>query len=62
MKLRTVKQCYNELKLQDPNSAITIYCIRKWCKEGKIKCVYSGCKLLLDYASFDNFMHEMLKI
>ena len=56
VELRTIKQCYEQIKSQDQYSAITIYCIRKWCKEGFIRYVNSGTRLLIDYATLKEFI------
>lgn len=36
------------IKTQDENTAITAHTIRTWCKEGKIKCLTAGSKILVD--------------
>lgn len=48
-KFRTIAQCYKNLKELDDDCAITIYCLRKWCKQGVIRTINVGNKLLVDY-------------
>ncbi len=46
--LRSIKSSYDIIKSQDENTAITVHTIRTWCKEGKIKCLTAGSKILVD--------------
>lgn len=46
--LRSIKASYDIIKSQDENTAITAHTIRTWCKEGKIKCLTAGSKILVD--------------
>lgn len=49
--LRSIKKAYEIVKAKDPGSAITVHTIRTWCKEGKIKSLTSGNKILVDMDS-----------
>jgi hypothetical protein len=40
----------------DEQSAITANCIRTLCKEGKVHCVYTGKKILVDLDSLLEFL------
>lgn len=39
------------VKQDDPETAITVHTIRTWCKEGKVKCLNAGNKVLVDMDS-----------
>lgn len=58
VKMRTVKECVNEIKLLDPMSAITEWYIRTLCAENTIKHFKSGKKILVnldDLIAYINF-------
>jgi len=40
--LRSIQKAFEEIKKQDQDTAVTVYTIRKWCKEGQIKCIKTG--------------------
>ena len=44
--LRSIKKAFDMVKQEDPDTAITVHTIRMWCKEGKIKCLTAGNKIL----------------
>ena len=50
-KLRTVKQCLENIKKLDPDTAVTLYYIRHLCKENKVKHFLAGNKILIDFDS-----------
>ena len=49
--LRSIKKSYEIIRAKDPETAITVHTIRSWCKEGKIKCLLAGSKILVDIDS-----------
>lgn len=49
--LRSIKKAYENIIKDDPDTAITVHTIRTWCKEGKIKHVMAGTKVLVDMDS-----------
>jgi len=59
--LRSIRKAYEIIKEQDKDTSITIHSIRVWCKEGKIKSLNAGTKVLadmeslLDYISLKNW-------
>lgn len=55
--LRSIKKALDDVKASDPETAVTIYSIRKWCKEGKIKCIMTGKKILVDMQSLHNYLN-----
>ena len=57
--LRSIKKSLDEIKKEDPDTCITMHTIRTWCKEGKIKYITAGTKImvslenLLEYINCD---------
>ena len=49
--LRSIKKAYEIVRAKDPETAITVHTIRTWCKEGKIKSLTAGNKILVDVDS-----------
>ena len=45
--LRSIKQAYEIIRQEDPDTAISVYTIRLWCKEKKIKFRTVGTKILV---------------
>lgn len=56
--LRSIQQAYEIVCKEDPDTALTTYTIRKWCKEGKIRHLMSGNKILVDMDSLYKFINE----
>ena len=54
--LRSIKQACELIRKEDPESAITVYMIRLWCKEKKVRCLYVGTKILVDFESLKEFL------
>lgn len=57
-KLRTIIQCHKHLKELDKDCPITVFCIRKWCKEKVIRSIRVGCKILVDFDSLINYLNK----
>ena len=63
-RMRTLDECYNELKALDPDTAVSKYFIRQLAISGKIPCIQAGRKRLinfdklLDYLSGNNQSQE----
>lgn len=49
--LRSIKKAWDMIKQSDPETAVTVHTIRTWCKEGKVKCLNAGNKVLVDMDS-----------
>ena len=49
--LRSIKKAFDIIKAEDAETAITVHTIRTWCKQGKIKCLTAGNKVLIDMQS-----------
>ena len=54
--LRSIKKAFDMVKQEDPDTAITVHTIRMWCKEGKIKCLTAGNKILVDVQSLMDYI------
>ena len=54
--LRSIKKAYEMIHRADPGSAVTIYIIRQWCKEKKVRCLTAGTKILVDYESLQEYI------
>lgn len=54
--LRSIKKAVDYIHSEDPESAIKIHTIRTWCKEGKIKYLTVGNKILVDMESLLDFI------
>ena len=47
-RIRTITEALAEIKMADARSAVTANCIRTLCKNGQVRCIYTGSKTLLD--------------
>lgn len=54
--LRSIKKSFDIVKAGDPETGITVHTIRQWCKQGKIKCLTAGNKVLVDMDSLMNYI------
>ena len=54
--LRSIKQAHEMIKKNDPETAVTLYTIRHWCKEGKIRYLTVGNKILIDVESLMDYI------
>ena len=54
--LRSIKKAYDIVRQQDDETAVTVHTIRMWCKEGKIKCLTAGNKVLVDIDSLMDYI------
>lgn len=48
-KMRLIREVYDKLHRDDPNSAITMYALRQLVRSGKIPSVNVGRKILVNY-------------
>ena len=55
--LRSIRKAYEMIKAEDAESAVTIHTIRTWCKEGKIKHLTVGTKILVDMDSLLTYIN-----
>ena len=54
--LRSIKKAFDEIKKNDNETSITMHTIRIWCKEGKIKHLNAGNKILIDMDSLLDYI------
>jgi hypothetical protein len=54
--LRSIQKAHALVHEKDPDSAVTTNAIRKWCKEGKIKYITCGNKVLVNVESLFKFI------
>ena len=54
--LRSIKKAQEMIRKEDPETAVTVHTIRMWCKNGKIKCLNAGTKLLVDVQSLMDYI------
>ncbi|MBE5734311.1 MAG: hypothetical protein E7347_04600 [Clostridiales bacterium] len=54
--LRSIKKAYDIIKEQDNETSITVHTIRIWCKEGKVKSLNAGTKILVDMDSLLDYI------
>lgn len=54
--LRSIKKAHELIRREDPETAITTHTIRMWCKEGKIKSLNAGIKILVDFVSLMDYI------
>ena len=47
-RMRTVNESVAEIKAADDQSAVTPNFVRMLCKTGKVRCVFTGKKILVD--------------
>ena len=55
-RMRTINESVAIIKEMDEQSAITANCIRTLCKEGKVHCVFTGKKILVDLDALIAFL------
>ena len=57
-KYRTIRQCVNEIKQADPETAISEWFVRSLCKSGKVKYLPNGTKSLVNFDSLIEFLRN----
>ena len=57
--LRSIKKAQEMIRKEDPETAVTGHTIRMWCKNGKIKCLNAGTKLLVDVQSLMDYISDI---
>ena len=55
-RMRTINESVAIIKEMDEQSDITANCIRTLCKEGKVHCVFTGKKILVDLDALIAFL------
>lgn len=54
--LRSIKKAYETIRQDDPETAVTVHSIRTWCKNGSVKCLTVGNKVLVDMQSLVDYI------
>ena len=54
--LRSIKKAHEIIHQEDPESAVSLYTIRLWCKQKKIKYLTVGSKILVDMESLMDYI------
>ena len=57
-RMRTIPEALAAIRALDEQSAVTPYCIRTLCKSGKVKCVFTGRKILVDLDDLFGFINS----
>lgn len=54
--IRTIDQCHQIIKNNDPDTAISKYMIRCIAKSGQVKTLAAGKKILIDFISLGEYL------
>ena len=54
--LRSIRKSFEIIKQNDPETAITVHTIRTWCKQGQVKSLNAGNKVLVDMDSLFEYI------
>ncbi len=57
-RMRTLDECYKELKQLDSNTSVTKYFIRQLALSGAIPCVMCGVKRLINFDALLVFLNR----
>ncbi len=60
-RMRTVQEALAEIHKADAESAVTANCIRTLCKNGQIRCIHTGKKVLVDLDDLLKLMGEIVE-
>ena len=58
-RMRTLDECYKELKELDPNTSITKYFLRQLAIQNKVPCVMAGRKRLINLDKVIEYLNTM---
>lgn len=61
-RVRTITQAVNELRAQDPGTAITEHFIRRLIKEEELPCLKSGTRILVYMDDLENYINNNYSI
>ena len=57
-RMRTIPEALEEIRALDEKTAITPYCIRTLCKGKRVRCIYTGRKILVDLDDLLRFLND----
>ncbi len=60
LRMRTIRQCVEELKAIDPDSAITVSALRRWIRDGELNAVLVGNKQLVSLEAVESYICQQL--
>ncbi len=55
-RMRTIPKAYEEVKIADPNTSLTLRALRRMVNSGEIPCVMVGTKRLIDLDLLFDFL------
>lgn len=58
-RIRTVNEAYNEIKVHDPDTAISKHFFRSLIDSGKIPCIKVGSKSLVDMDAVESCINSL---
>lgn len=56
--LRTINKALDEVRKVDKETAVTAYTIRSWAKDGKIRSISAGTRVLIDVESLFDYINN----
>ncbi len=57
-RMRTIPEALEEIRALDEKTAVTPYCIRTLCKGKRVRCIYTGRKILVDLDDLLRFLND----
>ena len=57
-RMRTIPEALAEIRALDENTAVTPYRIRTLCNGRRVRCIYTGRKILVDLDDLIRFVNE----
>lgn len=58
--LRSIKKAHDLIRQEDSETAVTVHTIRTWCKQGKVRFLTVGNKILVDMESLTKYLNETI--
>lgn len=60
-RMRGLAEAIEEIKAQDPQTALTLHALRSLVKTGTVPCVRAGSKYLINMAVLESYLAEPIK-
>ena len=57
-RMRTIPEALEEIRTLDEKTAVTPYCIRTLCKGKRVRCIYTGRKILVDLDDLLRYLND----
>ena len=57
-RMRTIPEALEEIRALDEKTAVTPYCIRTLCKGKRVRCIYTGRKILVDLDDLLRYLND----